>query len=162
MVLPSPGIRTGREAGSIFCFQSDFTSFQRETLAYQYFLGSLFFHLSGLASLSESKCTKKGTRKRENTGKKKKKAWLGKGKQKQKDCQELNLQRKFFWKLKTCTDWRDARKWLKGVENGSHLHQVIASLAADDEIVLISIHRLQVSDDSKLIQWDRLRAPYFC
>lgn len=71
-MLPSPGIGTGREAGSIFCFQSDFISFQRETLAYQYFLGSLFFHLPGLASLWESKGTKKGARRRENTGKKKK------------------------------------------------------------------------------------------
>lgn len=48
------------------------------------------------------------------------------------------------------------------MEKGSHLHQVIPSLAADNNIVLKLVHRLQVSDDGELIPWDRLWAPYFC
>lgn len=158
-MVQSPNSRMAMKADSMFCFKSDFISSQRETLIYQFFLGSLFSHLQGLTFWETENVLGRRLGKEKTLGKN---CLHIHGKTEiAKDCQEWNLQRKLYWKLKDM-DWREGRIQLKGDKKGSHLHQVIASLAADNEIVLISIHRLQVSDDGKLIPWDRLWAPYSC
>jgi len=69
-MVQSPNSRMAMKADSMFCFKSDFISSQRETLIYQFFLGSLFSHLQGLTFLRDRECTRKEVRKGENTGKK--------------------------------------------------------------------------------------------
>lgn len=115
---------------------------------------------SSTRALWKSNCIREGARKGETAGRKPKEA------RKKQELQEVATseisKENFTERWKTYRSWREARTWLKGVEKGSHLYQVIPSLAADNEIVLKLIHRLQVSDDGKLILWDRLWAPYFC
>lgn len=152
-----PGNRMARKAGSIFCFHLLILYPFKKVFLFTNPSWDLYLWSSTRASWN-SNCIRKRAREREIL----EESWeKQRGNRNYKRLPWVKSPKKFNWKVKD-TNWRQKRIWLKGVEKWSHLHQVVPSLAADNKIVLKSIHRLQVSDDGKLIPWDRLWAPYFC